>query len=79
MTPVNENLLKVLRLTQEMIDLADTGDQFRDDYGCGVIYGTLRDSAFKLRRMVEEERLHHIEVGIWKSESEVHNEHQARL
>lgn len=61
MTPVNENLLKVLRLTQEMIDLADTGDQFRDDYGCGVIYGTMRDSAYKLHRMVLEEQTNHVE------------------
>jgi hypothetical protein len=51
----NQNLRQVLQLTGEMLNLADTGDRTRTDYGCGIIYGTLRDTAYKIRKMVEKE------------------------
>jgi hypothetical protein len=56
---VNDNLRKVIEITYEMLELADHGDKFRQDSGCGVVYGTLRDEAYKLRRLAEEELLQH--------------------
>ena len=34
-------------------------DTVRDDPGCGVLYGVLRDSAYKLKQMAEAERQAH--------------------
>jgi hypothetical protein len=63
--PYNENLRRVLTLTQQMLELAEAGDEERVDTGCGVLYGTLRDSAFKLRRLALAERDAHRDLGMW--------------
>ena len=61
----NENLLKVIRLTREMLALADEGDRDRDDDSCGIVYGVLRDTAYRLRRLAEEECAKHERAGKW--------------
>jgi len=38
----------------------------REDSGCGVLYGILRDSAFKIKKLAETERDAHIRKGWWK-------------
>ena len=63
--PCNENLRKTLRLTKEMLALADEGDRDRNDPSCGIIYGIMRDMAYKLRRMAESECEKHRESGKW--------------
>ncbi|TKJ37278.1 hypothetical protein CEE37_14315 [candidate division LCP-89 bacterium B3_LCP] len=61
----NTNIVKVLRLTREMMLLADQGDNNRRDKSCGVLYGTLRDAAYKLRQLAENERTQHQQDGVW--------------
>ncbi len=61
----NENLLRLKRLTNEMLALADEGDAQRNDPSCGIIYGILRDSAYRLRRLAEEECDKHRLAGKW--------------
>ena len=68
MKSCDRNILKILRLTDEMIALADQGDADREDVGCGVLYGMLRDSAYKLKKMAEEEKRAHQEKGWWLQE-----------
>ena len=63
--PCNKNIIKVLRLSRDMMLLADKGDESRQDRSCGVLYGTLRDSAYKLRSLAEEEINIHKETGLW--------------
>jgi hypothetical protein len=63
--PPNENLRRVIRLTHEMLALADEGDQYRDDASCGILYGLLRDSAYRLRRSAQEECERHKAAGKW--------------
>ena len=63
-----QNILKTLHLVDEMIALADQGDVDREDVGCGVLYGMLRDTAYKLKRMAEEEKRSHQEKGWWPLE-----------
>ncbi|NQS99387.1 MAG: hypothetical protein HQ591_13135 [candidate division Zixibacteria bacterium] len=63
--PYNTNVVKVLRLSREMMLLADQGDESRQDRSCGVLFGTLRDAAYKLRDLAQKEKLLHQKNGIW--------------
>lgn len=62
----DESIKKSLKLIESMLDLADEGDAVREDSGCGVLYGVLRDSAYKIKRLAESEREAHIKKGWWK-------------
>ena len=68
MRPCNLHIVNTLKLVDEMIYLADRGDADREDNGCGILYGVLRDSAFKLKNLAEKERRNHIKKGWWQSE-----------
>lgn len=57
--PCTRNLQRLVNLTREMLALADEGDRDRDDSHCGIIYGILRDSAYRLRKLAEEEIARH--------------------
>ena len=66
----NHNIRKTLNLVDEMIRVADKGDIEREDSGCGILYGVLRDSAYKVKKLAEQEKEKHIEKGWWAEESE---------
>lgn len=66
MRPCDESIKKTIELAKAMLDLADRGDAVREDTGCGVLYGVLRDSALKIRQLAEAEKKVHIEKGWWK-------------
>jgi len=68
--PYNQNIVKVLRLSRDMMLLADQGDERRQDASCGVLYGTLRDTAYKLRHLAEEEIQAHKNAGIWDTKEQ---------
>ncbi|MCP4757796.1 MAG: hypothetical protein GY866_43610 [Proteobacteria bacterium] len=55
----SRNLEKVIALSNEMLELADLGDNYRLDDGCGVVFGTLRDSAYNIRRLAKSELVRH--------------------
>ncbi len=63
--PFNENLRRVRRLTNDMLALSDDGDSSRDDPGCGILYGILRDMAYRLRKLANEEVEKHERAGKW--------------
>jgi hypothetical protein len=52
-------------LTDKMIVLSDQGDAVRDDDGCGILYGVIRDAAFKIKKLAEAEKNAHIKKGLW--------------
>jgi hypothetical protein len=64
--PCDKNIQQTLQLTDTMIDLANKGDADREDTGCGILYGIMRDSAYKLKKIAEEEKQKHIAKGWWK-------------
>jgi len=64
-SPNNENLRRTLRLTREMLALADEGDRDRNDDSCGIVYGVLRDAAYRLRALAEKECGMHKRNGKW--------------
>ena len=66
MRPCNTNIRKTLNLVEEMIKVADKGDIEREDNGCGILYGVLRDSAYKLKKLAEQEMENHIRKGWWE-------------
>ncbi len=58
--PAERCLQRTLELAERMLQLADEGDAVREDPGCGVLYGVLRDSAYKLKHLAEAERQTHL-------------------
>jgi hypothetical protein len=66
MKQCNETIRKTLKLVKEMLALADEGDAVREDNSCGILYGVLRDSAFKIKKLAEAEKEAHIKKGWWK-------------
>ena len=68
MKPCNDNIVRALRLVDEMIQLANEGDADREDVGCGILYGMIRDSAYKIKQLAEKEKIAHIKKGWWKAE-----------
>jgi hypothetical protein len=63
--PCNLHITNTLKLVEEMIYLADQGDADREDNGCGILYGVLRDTAYKLKKLAEDEKVNHIRKGWW--------------
>ena len=70
MRPCNENIKTTLHLVEKMIKLANQGDIEREDTGCGILYGVLRDSAYKIKKLAEKEKENHIYKGWWKKDQE---------
>ena len=62
--PSDQCLERTLEMAERMLRLADAGDAVREDPGCGVLYGVLRDSAYKLKQMAEAERQTHLEKSL---------------
>lgn len=61
----DENLKKVFLLVDHMIHLANQGDDDREDSGCGILYGMIRDSGYKIKQLAEDEKKRHIAKGWW--------------
>ncbi len=49
-----------------MLALSDKGDAAREDDGCGILYGVVRDSAYKIKKLAETEKEAHTKKGWWK-------------
>jgi hypothetical protein len=65
MPPADECLNKTLELAELMLKLADEGDAVREDVGCGVLYGVLRDAAYRIKKLAEAERAAHLKKDGW--------------
>ena len=61
----NENLERTVRLAEALLSLADEGDAAREDVGCGILYGTVRDSAYRIRSLAASEIAEHKRAGRW--------------
>ncbi|HIJ40246.1 MAG TPA: hypothetical protein HPP90_04075 [Deltaproteobacteria bacterium] len=66
MRPCDKSIKMTLGLVEDMLGLADEGDAVREDSGCGILYGVLRDAAFKIKKLAESEKNAHIKKGWWK-------------
>ncbi len=70
MRPCDRSIKNAISLAEMMLKIADEGDMVREDNGCGVLYGVLRDSAFKIRKLAEDEKIAHIKKGWWEIDTE---------
>ncbi len=59
------NIASTIKLAQQMIRLAQNGDEYREDAGCGVLYGILLDSGYRILDLAQKEKQNHIEKGLW--------------
>lgn len=50
-----QHMLRLLHLTREMLLLADRGDEEMTDDSCGILFGIVRDAAYRLRALAEAE------------------------
>lgn len=70
MKKCNENINKALELADRLLELGAKGDEEREDEGCGVLYGIIRDAGYRVRELAEKEKEKHIKNGKW-DETEV--------
>ncbi len=64
----NKNIIRLLSLSHKMMSLADKGDLSREDATCGKLFGILRESAYRIQIMAEDEKRLHQKSGIWDIE-----------
>ncbi len=63
----NEFIRQALEYARNLIILADEGEAHCDDDGCAVLYGVVRDCAYKIRAEAEREREAHRNKGVWEA------------
>jgi hypothetical protein len=63
---VDQNIKESLKLADVMVELANKGDAEREDSGCGVLYGVMLDSAYKIKKLAETEKEAHARKGWFK-------------
>ena len=59
MKPCDRNLQETLDLAERLIALSFKGDDQREDSGCGILYGVMRDAGFQIRNLAQREVQHH--------------------
>jgi len=62
----DKNIVRTIELAVEMIRLAEQGQEHREDPGCGVLYGILLDTGYRLLALAEKEKQAHIRKGEFK-------------
>ena len=61
----NKHIQEAQDIVKRMIVLADEGEADSEDDSCVVLYGIIRDCAYRIRAEVERERERHVSGGIW--------------
>lgn len=61
----NDNIRKVLQMSNELISLAKNGEAHAPDDGCLMLYARVRDCAYTLTAQAKFEREAHIALGVW--------------
>jgi hypothetical protein len=64
----NQHILEALELSRKLFILSDEGESDAEDNSCVVLYGVIRDAAYKIRNHAERERQQHIQQRKWEKE-----------
>ncbi len=59
----DDNIRKVIKLSREMLILADEGQASAEDDGCRLLFGIVQDCAYKIRLEAEREQRSHQRNG----------------
>lgn len=62
----NEHIKKSLDMVRSLIILADDGERDSNDDGCRLLYGVIRDCAYKIKNEAERERFAHQANNNWE-------------
>jgi hypothetical protein len=60
------NIDRTTDLARQMIHLAQSADEHREDLNCSVLYGILLDSGYRILHLAEQEKQAHIKKGWWR-------------
>ena len=72
MRKCNQHIIDALELARKLTILADEGETDAEDDSCVVLYGIIRDCAYKIRQQAENERELHVAKGIWDAPLPTH-------
>ena len=61
------NVERTIVLAKQMIELAKSGYEQREDPDCGVLYGILLDSGYRILDLAQKEKHSHQKKGWWAS------------
>jgi hypothetical protein len=61
----DKNIARTIELARKMIELAQEGYEQQEDPGCGVLYGILLDSGYRILDLAEKEKHAHVQKGWW--------------
>ena len=61
----DENIAQTIQLAQDMISLARKGYEQQEDASCGVLYGILLDTGYRILDLATKEKRAHIQKGWW--------------
>ena len=59
------HLQKALEMARQLAILADDGEAASADDGCAVLYGIIRDCAYRIRGRAEQEQQQHLAARRW--------------
>ena len=59
------NIARTIDLAEQMIALARVGYEQREDENCGILYGILLDSGYRLLSLAKKEKAAHQKKGWW--------------
>ena len=68
-TTCNRNIRRALELARELTILADEGEGESQDDGCRLLYGVIRDCAYKVRAQASREKEAHMAKGTWEQQT----------
>jgi len=66
----NGYIKRVIEMADELTGLADDGEAASRDDSCAVLYGIVRDCAYKMRARAESEKERHVSLGLWDQREE---------
>jgi hypothetical protein len=61
------NIARTIELAQQMIELAQIGYEQHKDPSCGVLYGIMLDSGYRILDMAQKEKNAHVKKGWWNT------------
>ncbi|MBN1556885.1 MAG: hypothetical protein JW951_01920 [Lentisphaerae bacterium] len=65
MSRPNHNIRRALAASRALMILADEGEAESRDDGCQVLYGVIRDCAYRIRKRAGSEKEFHKLMGLW--------------